>query len=271
MVSTPTTREPRGTSVREWLKAYVHWHSEVRVTEAAAATAFWILLALGPAGLVTINVLGLLMPQQSIAKALGELARAAPGTFGDLLARQFVTVAENSPGSFATDALLVLTSLWTISTAVAMLMRGLRRGYGLERQGFVLVRSIAVAVSLGVIVIVGAIAFLVDLPRLWQSTLGFVISWVVLMGAIQLLYVAAVGDSATRRGLWPGAVCAALGLMRVQHVWEGLAGLSPNMSATYGPVTGLIVSMLGIWLSVMCLLVGQFVNSRSRYGLVLGR
>ena len=39
---------------------------------------------------------------------------------------------------------------------------------------------------------------------------------------------------------------------------------APNMTAIYGPVTGLVVSMLGVWISVMCLLIGQFVNLQFR-------
>ena len=107
-----------------WLREFFRWESEVHLTEAAAAASFWILLALGPAGLVTINVLGLLLPQERIAGALARLARSAPGSYGDLLARQFVEISRNSPGTVIADLLLVLVSLWTISTAVAMLMRG---------------------------------------------------------------------------------------------------------------------------------------------------
>ena len=246
----------RAPAVREFFA----WVSEVRLTEAAAASSFWVLVALGPAGLVTINILGLFLPQETIAGPLARLARSAPGSYGDLLARQFVDISRNSPGTFIADLFLVVVSLWTISTAVAMLMRGLRRSYRLARKKFVPVRIVAVAVSMGVIVIVGALAFLVDAPNAWLSLLGSLIAMIVLTGAVLLVYLAAVGDSASARHLWPGAVFSAIGLTLVQHLWEGIASLSPNMTAIYGPVSGLVVSMLGVWISVMCLFIGQFIN-----------
>ena len=39
--------------------SFYTWRREVRIGESASATAFWVLIAFGPAGLVAINVLGL--------------------------------------------------------------------------------------------------------------------------------------------------------------------------------------------------------------------
>lgn len=73
----------------------------------------------------------LYIDQGVIAAHLFAIADSAPGSFGDLLVTQFTVIASPSPGSIVMDALLVVASLWTISTAVAMLMHGLRRGYGI--------------------------------------------------------------------------------------------------------------------------------------------
>lgn len=102
--------------------AYGAWHREVRVTESASATAFWLLIACGPAGIVAINVLGLVVDQGELAEHLIAIAGSAPGSFADLVVGQLRAVARPSPGSIALDAVLVVTSLWTISTAVALLL-----------------------------------------------------------------------------------------------------------------------------------------------------
>ena len=50
--------------------SFYTWQREVRIGESASATAFWVLIAFGPAGLVAINVLGLFIDQGAIATHL---------------------------------------------------------------------------------------------------------------------------------------------------------------------------------------------------------
>ena len=116
--------------------SFYTWQREVRIGESASATAFWVLIAFGPAGLVAINVLGLFIDQ---------------------------------------GAILVVTSLWTISTAVAMLMRGLRRGYGMPIAPFLLVRAIASLAGLVSIIALGLLAFSIDMASTTQQVIG--ITW----------------------------------------------------------------------------------------------
>ena len=219
--------------------SFYTWQREVRIGESASATAFWVLIAFGPAGLVAINVLGLFIDQGAIATHLIAIADAAPGSFGDLLVTQFTLIASPSPGSIAVDAILVVTSLWTISTAVAMLMRGLRRGYGMPIAPFLLVRAIASLAGLVSIIALGLLAFSIDMASTTQQVIG--ITW---------------------RNLWPGAAFFAIALALIQLLWERAASFSPNASPQYGAITGLVTSMIAVWLAAFSILIGAFVNRR---------
>ena len=242
------------------LATYSAWHREVRITESASATAFWLLIAFGPAGLVAINVLGLFVDQGAIAEHLIAIAGSAPGSFGDLLVDQLEAVASPSPGSIILDAVLVVTSLWTISTAVAMLMRGLRRGYGLPVAHFLPLRLLASIAGLAAIIVLGLLAFAIDMRSTAQQVVGITCAVALAFVLIVLLHALAVGRSFALRSLWPGAAFAALALLLIQLLWERASALSPSMAQTYGGIAGLVTSMLGVWLAAFAILLGAFVN-----------
>jgi len=240
--------------------SYAAWHREVRITESASATAFWLLIAFGPAGLVAINVLGLFVDQEVIAEHLIAIAGSAPGSFGDLLVEQLKAVASPSPGSIILDAVLVVTSLWTISTAVAMLMRGLRRGYGLPVAHFLPLRLLASIAGLAAIIVLGLLAFAIDMRSSAQQVVGMACAVALSFALIIILHALAVGRSLAFRRLWPGAALAALALLLIQLLWERTSTLSPSMNQTYGGIAGLVTSMLGVWLAAFAILLGAFVN-----------
>jgi uncharacterized BrkB/YihY/UPF0761 family membrane protein len=240
--------------------SFIAWQREVRVAESASATAFWVLIAFGPAGLVAINVLGLFVDQEAIATHLNAIADSAPGSFGDLLVTQFTEIARPSPGSITIDVLLVVTSLWTISTAVAMLMRGLRRGYGMPIAPFLLLRAIASLAGLVSIIALGLLAFSIDMASTTQQVIGITCASILAFALILGLHALAVGRAIPPRSLWPGAALSAIALALIQLLWERAASFSPNASAQYGAITGLVTSMIAVWLAAFSILIGAFVN-----------
>ena len=175
-----------------------------------------MLIAFGPAGLVAINVLGLFIDQGVIAAHLIAIADSAPGSFGDLLVTQFTVIASPSPGSIVMDALLVVASLWTISTAVAMLMHGLRRGYGMPVAPFLLLRAIASLAGLVSIIVLGLLAFFIDMASRTQQLIGITCAAVLAFVLILGLHVLAVGRALPWRKLCPGAAFSAVALTLIQ-------------------------------------------------------
>ena len=114
------------------------------------------------------------------------------------------------------DAILVVTSLWTISTAVAMLMRGLRRGYGMPIAPFLLLRAIASLAGLVSIIALGLLAFSIDMASTTQQVIGITSASILAFALILGLYALAVGRAIPLRSLWPGAALSAIALALIQ-------------------------------------------------------
>jgi uncharacterized BrkB/YihY/UPF0761 family membrane protein len=174
--------------------SFYTWQREVRIGESASATAFWVLIAFGPAGLV------------------------------------------------------------------AMLMRGLRRGYGMPIAPFLLVRAIASLAGLVSIIALGLLAFSIDMASTTQQVIGITCASILAFALILGLHALAVGRAFPWRNLWPGAAFSAIALALIQLLWERAASFSPNASPQYGAIAGLVTSMIAVWLAAFSILIGAYVN-----------
>ena len=174
--------------------SFFTWQREVRIGESASATAFWVLIAFGPAGLV------------------------------------------------------------------AMLMRGLRRGYGMPIAPFLLVRAIASLAGLVSIIALGLLAFSIDMASTTQQVIGITCASILAFALILGLHALAVGRAFPWRNLWPGAAFSAIALALIQLLWERAASFSPNASPQYGAIAGLVTSMIAVWLAAFSILIGAYVN-----------
>ena len=190
-----------------------------------------------------------------------DYALAAPGTWGDLLAVQLQAVAAPSPGSLPVDLGLVILAPWTVSTGMHALLRAIRSVSGLPREGFFLVRTLAVAVGMLVIAAVAVAAEVIDATTLTRSIIGVVVLVAVLIGLVALVYFASVGASRRVAGTASGSGGRRGGLLIVGLLLNVYAAVSPNLALVYGTIAGVIVSMLTVWLSVCAVLVGAALNA----------
>lgn len=241
-------------------RAFTQAQSAAQISTSAAATAFWTLIALGPAGLVAINLLGLFVDQEVIANRLSVIAGEAPGSFGDLLVEQFAEVARPSPGSFVMDVVLLVLALWTVSAAVASLIRGIRRVYGLAAPGFAITRLLAAVLGFVLILGIGMIAIVIDPSSTLWRFVGLIVGLAAVCVLVGLIYRSAMPSEATWRECVPGMLLSAVSLAAINAGWERLASISPQSSVGSHAVASIVVSMLAIWLAVWAVLAGAVVN-----------
>jgi uncharacterized BrkB/YihY/UPF0761 family membrane protein len=160
------------------------------------------------------------------------------------------------------DALLVVVALWTLSTAVATFMGGIREVYGRPAIHGVLLRGLAFLVGLIAILTVGIATVAADAA----TPLGFVVESVAAVGLAAVLvtvfYRVSAGSSTTWIRALPGAVAAAVGLAGVVLALNLYADYAVNLRLIYGSAGGVIVSMLATWLSVYVILLGALLNVR---------
>jgi membrane protein len=263
-----------------------------RLPGLAAEIAFWVLLSL-PALLLTAlavaSVVGGLgetaWQEQFISRAL-EVSRVAltENAVQNTLRPLLVQLVEG--GGIAIASFAFLTTLWTASRAVRVVLttlaiaysrEGVRKGWHDRLLGFVIaIGGLLVGLVLMPLLLSGPNAgeYLVDLIResdritadpiglaeLWRALYWPGIIAAVTLVIAALYHLGVPGPTPWRRDL-PGAILATT-------VWLlGSAGLRlygtwvMDGDSVYGPLAGPIVAMLWLWLTGFAVLVGAELNA----------
>ncbi len=247
-------------TLRDIALAVVRRERRDHLLSRAGGIAFWLLLAVFPAGLAVVNIVGLVTSQAYPAFIVGKLAEATPGSLGQILHVQLENVARDTPGSFGTDAFVVLLAIWSVSTAMHQLMRGMEAAYGVREHSTVILRTIAVLVAVGVIVGVGITAWILDASSLVGSLVGYLVVMVIVIGVITLMYWIAISRTQPLRAGLPGAIVAGVLLLIVGYGASRYFDSATNLRVTYGAITGIVASMLTVWLSACIVLLGAMIN-----------
>lgn len=241
-------------------RSLVKRQSALKLSLAASGAAFWLVLGLFPAGLAAVNILGLVVDQQVIANYLGRLAEQGPGTLGYLLATQLGLIARPSPGTGLIDTILVIISLWSVSTAVGQLIAGTRAAFGLRQPSFTRRRIQALIIGFGVVLVLPFLAYLLadassSRPRI--SLLAVVIAVLAITGT----YVAASGRQRPLRSHLPGLAFATVAIIGITLLFTLLVRRSGTYEAIYGAVAGSVITMIAVWLMVYAVLLGALLNT----------
>ncbi len=251
------------------MRSFIRRNRELALAQRSAAIAFWLVISVIPAGLVAVNVLGLVVDQADLAQRLGEAAVYLPGTLGDAVADQLLIVAARTPGSGGWDTLLVILALWTLSTAVVTLIGAIRAAYGRQRARAVWLRLFAYVLGLGGVIVVGSVGFLAAVTASYGAfavAVEGVVGIFVLAALLCTFYWLTGGYGYGWSHALPGAMAAAIGLFCVAVALSIYADHAPTARLVYGTAAGLVVSMLSTWLSVYAILLGALFNARQLGG-----
>lgn len=256
---TPVTRGWRSILADVW-----HRSHDLDLAALAAGAAFWLLLSVFPAGLVAVNVVGLFVSQEEVARQIGELAAEAPGTWGDLLGQQLIEVAAPTPGSGPYDVVLVVVAMWTVSTAMVTLLRAIRRVYGLPRAGSLIIRALAAGMGVLVIAVVAVAAEAIDARTVTGTLIGTVATVATLFALVWAILRVATGGRVQSADIAAAAAFGAVGLILVGAALNLYAKVATNLTLVYGNIAGVVVSMLAIWLGVYVVLIGCVLSAVRR-------
>jgi membrane protein len=245
----------------------------------AAGVAFYAFLAVPPALIATITLYGLVADPEQVTQQIEGVAGALPEETQPLIAEQLSGVAGAGSGALGIGLVVsLLVALWSASTGTATLITAVNIAYDEEEtRGFVRLRAIALALTLGAIVFVLlAVALVVVVPPLLDALqLGAagtiaaqVLRWVLLVlvvtVALAVVYKLAP-DRENPRFSWtsPGAVVATV-------LWIlGSIGFSiymnnfGNYNETYGALAGVVIFMLWLFLTSYIVLLGAEINNES--------
>ena len=250
---------------------------EDRVMAVSAGVTFYAILALFPALTALISIFGLIASPADVPAQIEQVAGALPKEAATLLTEQATRIAAKASGTLSLAALIaVVLALWSANGGVKALIEALGIAHDApETRGFVRLNLLALAFTLGGIVLMPILAAVVAaVPVIMERVAGgtvaetivVVLRWPVII-AILLAMLAVIyrwgPDRPDAKFLWvsPGAAVAAVGIVITS---AGLSWYTTNFGSydeTYGSLAAVVVLMLWIWLSTVMVLIGAEVNA----------
>jgi membrane protein len=268
--------------IRNWwpvLQRTVKEFKEDNLTDWAAALTYYSVLAIFPALIVLVSILGL-VGESATQPLLDELGTVAPGPAKEI----FTNAIENLQGSQGTAGVVfvigLLAALWSASGYVAAFMRASNAIYDMEegrpiwktlpvRVGLTLVLLLLLAISAMAVVITGGLAKAVgDVVGVGDTAVEAwdIAKWPALLLVVSfmfaLLYWAAPNVKHPGfRWISPGGVFAVIGWLIASAAFAFYVSSFGSYNKTYGALGGVIVFLVWLWISNIMILLGAELNA----------
>jgi membrane protein len=281
----PQTRlERKDGSTGAVLKRTIKGFSRDNLTDWAAALTYYGVLAIFPALIVLVSVLGLI-GDSATQPLIDNLGKVAPGPAKEI----FTSALKNLQGSQGAAGVAFVIglagALWSASGYVAAFMRASNSIYGIEegrpvwktlplRVVLTLVLVLLLALSAVAVTLTGGLAKEVGgVIGLSDSavTVWNIAKWPVLVVVVSfmfaLLYWAAPNVKHPKfRWVSPGGVLAVIGWIIVSLAFAFYVANFGSYNKTYGALAGPIVFLVWLWVSNLMILLGAEFNAELERG-----
>lgn len=260
------------------------WNDDL--SDWAAALTYYAILALLPALLVTVSVIGLTNPGATDA-LIADITAFAPAESGAALRQPLEAATQQRTAVWLLVATGTVSAVWSASSYLAVFRRALHAMHGVPdtrpalRKAHIIVAS---AIGLLLLLMTSAFALVLSGPlarwlghRMGLAHLGDAV-WAVLKWPVLLCLVACLitvlfrtgpaSARGTRRSL-PGGALAALLWLVASAGFALYATYIGSYSRLYGSLAGLVVFLIWVWFTNLALLAGAQFNvelNRARRG-----
>lgn len=245
-------------------------------TDLAAALTYYAVLALFPAAIALLSLLGLFgQGEHSVHTIVDILNRVGARSIGQQLQKPLLSLSNASASAGFAFVIGLATALWSASGYVGSFGRAMNRIYGVRegrpfwklRPLMLLVTLVAVvlvaAVLLGLVVTGPAAQAVGDAIGLGSTvvTVWGIAKWPVMLAAVivtvALLYYATPNVKQPRfRMLSVGAVFAIVVWVLASLAFGFYVANFSSYNHTYGSLAGAVVLLLWLWITNLALLFG---------------
>ncbi len=266
------------------LKRTIREFKEDELVDRAAALTYYGVLAIFPAILALVSVLGL-VGQSATQPLIDNLGKVAPGPARDI----FTTAVENLQKSRGAGGVLFVVglalALWSASGYVAAFMRASNAIYEVEegrpiwkklpvRLGVTLVLVVLLAISALAVVLSGGLAkqagnlFGVGetAVKVWDIAKWPVLVLIVSLMFALLYWAAPNVKQPGFRWLSPGGIVAVIVWLVVSAAFAFYVANFGSYNKTYGALAGVIIFLVWLWLSNIAVLLGAEFNAELERG-----
>jgi membrane protein len=278
---------PTDLKARSWLgvlKRTVREFKEDNLTDWAAALTYYGILAIFPALIVMVSVLGLI-GQSATQPLIDNLGTVAPGPAREI----FTDAIRNLEGSQGAAGVLFVVglaaALWSASGYVAAFMRADNAIYDIDegrpvwktlpvRVGLTFLLLILLGLSAVGVVLTGGLAEKVgDLVgvgdtavTVWQTAKWPVLLLVVSFMFAVLYWAAPNVKQPGFRWISPGSVLAVVGWVIASAAFAFYVANFSSYNETYGALGGIVVFLVWLWVSNIMVLLGAEFNAELERG-----
>jgi membrane protein len=259
--------------------------SKDQCTDLAAALTYYAVLALFPAAIALLSLVGLFgQGQKTVDTLLQILSDVGASSAADTL-RPTLTELSNTPGAGLALVLGLATALWSASGYVGAFGRGMNRVYEVDegrpvwklRPVMLLVTLVTVVltaiVALGLVVTGPAARAVGDAIGLGSTvvTIWNIAKWPVLLAIVvlivALLYYATPNVKQPKfRWISVGAFVAILVWLIASAAFGFYVANFSSYDKTYGSLAGVIAFLLWLWITNLALLFGAELDAELERG-----
>ena len=273
----PTEIPPRGwwQVVRRAFKE----SSADNVPILAAGVAFFAFLAIFPAIIAAITLYGIFADPETVAAQVRDLSAALPEQAQPIVADQLQSVASASGSALGLSLVVsIVAALWSASSGTGNLLKAINIAYDEdESRGFLKVRGLALALTLGAIVfvlltltLVAVVPVVLNVLPLGPvgTVLAQVLRWVLLVAlvvaALAITYrVAPDRDQPRFSWVTTGSLVATVLWIIGSVAFSLYVNNFGSYNKTYGAIAGVVVLMLWLYLTSYIVLLGAEINAES--------
>src|SRR3954463_15887771 len=272
---------------RSWwgvLRRTVKEFKDDNLTDWAAALTYYGILAIFPALLALVSVLGLIGPSAT-QPLIDNLGTVAPGPAKDIFTSAIQNLQKNQGAALIPFVIGLAVALWSASGYVAAFMRASNSIYDIEegrpiwktlptRVGTTLVLLVMLAaVAIGVTLTGGLAKRVGNLVGVGSSAVDVwnIAKWpvilIVVMTMFAFLYWAAPNVKHPKfRWISPGGILGVLLWILASAAFAFYVATFASYNKTYGALGGVIVFLVWLWISNIAILLGAEFNAELERG-----
>ena len=254
------------------------------LTDWAAALTYYAILAIFPALIVLVSILGLAGDSATNA-VLDNINELGPGPAQDIVSGAIKQIASSQGTAGVAFVIGLLAALWSASGYVGAFSRASNVIYETEEGrpfwklrplqiGMTLVLLLLVAVSAIAVVISGPLASQVG--KLFglegtAITIFNIVKWpVIVLVVVTMLAILYYGSPNVRhpgfRWITPGGILAVVLWILASIGFAFYVANFGSYNATYGSLAGVIVFLVWLWISNVAVLLGAEMNAELERG-----
>jgi membrane protein len=266
------------------LKRTVREFQDDNLTDWAAALTYYGVMAIFPALLVLVSVLGLI-GESATQPLIDNINEVAPGPAQEIFKNAIKNIEDSQGAAGVFFVIGLLGALWSASGYIGAFMRAANVIYDVE-EGRPMWKTLPMRVGLTVLLMlmtaVTAVGVTISggLARQVGKTIGVggtavdvwnIAKWPVLLTIVCLMFAILYWAAPNVRQpgfkwITPGGVLAVIGWVIASLAFAFYVGNFGSYNKTYGALAGPIVFLIWLWISNVVILLGAEFNAELERG-----